>query len=127
MHSPMSLICRRGLWERTQAGVARQKLLLPEVKAAISGKGPLENSSKGQLGLEEDPGRLLVPGGCPGDWQSLHMCERDRHVKLLPCTRPGWCLTVDYHSQSHLVLLTALYKREVKAEGQVACPGSHSE
>jgi len=29
------------------------------------------------------------------------------------------CLTVDYHSQSHFVLLTALYRREVKAEGQV--------
>lgn len=44
---------------------------LPEVKFAASGKGPLENSYKGQLGLEEDAGRLLVPGGCPGGLAEL--------------------------------------------------------
>lgn len=35
------------LWERAEVGVARQRLLLPEVKDAASGKRPLENSSKG--------------------------------------------------------------------------------
>lgn len=114
----MSLSCKQGLGERTQARVAYLKLSL-----LLLGRDHWKTLIRGSLGWRKTQVGCWCLEDVLGDWQSLRMCERDRHVKLLPCTRPRWCLTVDRHSQNHFVLLTALRRREVKAEGQVACLG----